>query len=45
MGIKKIYFPNPTWSNHTGIFEEAGLEVATLDYYDFESKKLNKNFY
>ena len=44
MGIKKIYFPNPTWSNHTGIFEEAGLEVATLDYYDFESKKLNKNF-
>ena len=30
----KIWMSNPTWANHKGIFDAAGLETATYPYYD-----------
>ena len=45
MGLKKIYFPNPTWSNHVSVFEEADLQVEKIDYYDFQTQKLSTNFF
>lgn len=30
----KAYVSNPTWDNHRGIFEGAGLEVGSYPYYD-----------
>ncbi len=33
-GLSQIYLPNPTWANHTRIFSEAGLVVASYPYYD-----------
>jgi len=44
LGLKKIHFPNPTWSNHVNIFEEAGLDVEKIDYYDFELNRLKADF-
>ncbi|MFA7314917.1 MAG: aminotransferase class I/II-fold pyridoxal phosphate-dependent enzyme [Candidatus Magasanikbacteria bacterium] len=44
MGFKKIYFPNYTWVNHHGIFEEAGLKIGELNYYDAKKQKLKENF-
>ncbi|SET41618.1 amino acid aminotransferase [Thalassotalea agarivorans] len=36
-----IWVSNPTWANHTGLFEAAGLEVKTYPYYDYENKCLD----
>jgi aspartate aminotransferase len=33
-GNKTIYLPKPSWGNHTPIFKDAGLEVASYGYYD-----------
>ncbi|CAH1963404.1 unnamed protein product [Acanthoscelides obtectus] len=33
-GNKAIYLPNPTYSNHTPIFTQAGLHVKAYTYYD-----------
>ena len=41
LGIKKIWVSNPTWANHGNVFKTAGLEVASYDYYDAESKDLD----
>ena len=30
----KAYVSDPTWDNHRGIFEGAGVEVGTYPYYD-----------
>lgn len=38
LGIKRIWVSAPTWANHNNIFAAAGLEVATYDYYDAETK-------
>lgn len=35
---RKVYMPNPTWSNHINIFENSGLEPQQYAYYD---KKTN----
>ncbi len=31
---KRVWISNPTWPNHKNIFEAAGLEVLTYNYYD-----------
>ncbi len=36
-----IWVSNPTWANHTGLFEAAGLTVKAYPYYDYENKKLD----
>ena len=36
-----IWVSNPTWANHTGLFEAAGLTVKTYPYYDYEHKNLD----
>lgn len=43
-GVKpgaKVWLSQPTWPNHAGIFEAAGLELKTYPYYDTESKSLD----
>ncbi len=36
-----IWVSNPTWANHTGLFQAAGLTVKTYPYYDYENKGLD----
>jgi len=36
-----IWVSNPTWANHTGLFQAAGLNVKTYPYYDYETKALD----
>jgi len=36
-----IWVSNPTWANHNGLFEAAGLTVKTYPYYDYENKNLD----
>ncbi|MBV7315236.1 amino acid aminotransferase [Shewanella sp. NIFS-20-20] len=35
-----IHVSDPTWANHTGLFETAGLKVVTYPYYDFDNKQI-----
>ena len=35
-----IWVSDPTWANHTGLFQAAGLIVKTYPYYDYENKSL-----
>ncbi|MCK5819757.1 MAG: aspartate/tyrosine/aromatic aminotransferase [Psychromonas sp.] len=41
IGVKKIWMSNPTWANHGKVFSSAGLEIATYDYYDPMTKKMD----
>jgi len=41
LGIKKIWVSNPTWANHGNVFKTAGLEIASYDYYNAETKDLD----
>ena len=34
LSSKNIWFSNPTWANHKGIFSAAGLEAKTYAYFD-----------
>ncbi|KAG7669188.1 putative Aspartate aminotransferase, mitochondrial [Nannochloris sp. 'desiccata'] len=36
----KMYFPNPTWSNHLNIWNDAGIEIDQYPYYDPATKGL-----
>ena len=36
-----IWVSNPTWANHNGLFEGAGLNIKTYPYYDYENKSLD----
>eukprot|EP00126_Sphaerothecum_destruens_P006295 Sdes_comp19299_c0_seq1m10376 len=40
-GEKTIYLPKPTWGNHKSIFEDAGLEVASYQYYNPQTRDLD----
>lgn len=35
-----LWVSDPTWANHTGLFEAAGITVKTYPYYDYDSKSL-----
>ena len=37
----KMWVSDPTWANHTGIFGDAGFEIATYPYYDAANKSLD----
>ena len=36
----RLWFSDPTWSNHYNIFRAAGREIETYPYYDAENKCL-----
>jgi aspartate aminotransferase len=36
-----IWVSNPTWANHSALFEAAGLRIKIYPYYDYESKNLD----
>jgi len=36
-----IWVSNPTWANHPGVFNAAGLNVKTYPYYDRENKRID----
>ncbi|GAB4344774.1 MAG: aspartate/tyrosine/aromatic aminotransferase [Gammaproteobacteria bacterium] len=38
---KRIWVSNPTWANHNGVFQAAGLEVVQYTYYDPEAKEMD----
>lgn len=38
-----VWVSDPTWANHTGLFEAAGLSVKTYPYYDHDNKTLKFN--
>lgn len=40
-GGAKIWLSNPTWANHKGVFNAAGLDVQEYPYYDYENKTLD----
>ncbi|GIU35552.1 aspartate/tyrosine/aromatic aminotransferase [Shewanella schlegeliana] len=35
-----VWVSDPTWANHTGLFEAAGITVKTYPYYDYDTKSL-----
>ncbi|MEL4273357.1 amino acid aminotransferase [Shewanella xiamenensis] len=35
-----LWVSDPTWANHTGLFEAAGITVKTYPYYDYDSNSL-----
>ncbi len=39
-GEAVIWVSDPTWANHTGLFEAAGITVKTYPYYDYDTKSL-----
>lgn len=41
LGIKKIWVSNPTWANHGNVFKTAGLQVASYDYYNAQTRDLD----
>ena len=34
VGATRVWVSDPTWANHVGIFEAAGMEVMKYSYYD-----------
>ncbi len=40
-GKERIWVSAPTWANHNGIFEAAGLKISTYPYYNAEKKCLD----
>lgn len=40
LGVRRIWISQPTWANHRGVFEAAGLEVQEYPYYDASTKGL-----
>jgi aromatic-amino-acid transaminase len=41
IGATRVWVSNPTWANHQGIFQAAGLEISQYAYYDAESHEMN----
>ncbi len=40
-GDVTIWVSNPTWANHHGLFNAAGVKVESYPYYDYEKKSLD----
>ncbi|MCH9626101.1 MAG: Aspartate aminotransferase [Chlamydiales bacterium] len=40
-GFSKIYLSDPTWDNHTRIFQAAGLELASYPYFNRKTNGLD----
>ncbi len=41
IGATRVWVSDPTWANHIGIFQAAGLEVSHYTYYDSEAHDID----
>jgi aromatic-amino-acid transaminase len=41
IGDVTIWISEPTWANHIGVFEAAGLKIARYGYYDEKAKNID----
>lgn len=41
LGDVTVWISNPTWANHHGIFNAAGLKIETYTYYNSATKAMN----
>ena len=41
IGATRVWISDPTWANHVGIFEAAGLEVSRYAYYDADTHNMD----
>jgi aromatic-amino-acid transaminase len=41
IGDVTIWISEPTWANHIGVFEAAGLKIARYGYYDEKAKDID----
>ncbi len=41
IGATRVWVSDPTWANHMGIFQAAGLEISRYAYYDAESHAMD----
>jgi len=41
LGNRKVWLSNPTWENHSKIFQSANLETETYPYYNAETHSLD----
>ena len=41
LGDVTIWVSDPTWANHIGVFEAAGLKIARYGYYDSKAKDID----
>ncbi len=40
-GARRVWVSDPTWANHIGIFQSAGLEIARYAYYDADKHDMD----
>jgi aromatic-amino-acid transaminase len=41
IGAPRVWVSDPTWANHVGIFQAAGLEVSRYAYYDADTHDMD----
>lgn len=41
IGARRVWVSDPTWANHVGIFQAAGLEISRYAYYDAASHDMD----
>jgi aromatic-amino-acid transaminase len=41
IGATRVWVSDPTWANHKGIFQAAGLEISSYAYYDAEAHDMD----
>ena len=41
IGATRVWVSDPTWANHIGIFQAAGLEVSRYGYYDADAHDMD----
>lgn len=43
--LPKVYIPEPTWSNHFGVFQSLGFPCEGFKYYDASTRDLDFESY
>lgn len=43
LGVRRVWISQPTWANHRGVLEAAGLEVQEYPYYDAAARGLDES--
>jgi aromatic-amino-acid transaminase len=41
IGAPRVWVSDPTWANHVGIFQAAGLEISRYAYYDADTHDMD----
>ncbi|MCP4767516.1 MAG: aspartate/tyrosine/aromatic aminotransferase [Gammaproteobacteria bacterium] len=41
IGATRVWVSDPTWANHVGIFQAAGLEISRYAYYDADAHDMD----